>query len=287
MPSAKSFRRCSRPTRAHSLSAGLFCLVFCAVLPFMLWSCAPTSGPAPESPGLEALPHPDDVWKTFRTSISTDQAVSFSLSAAMHYSGPKDKGRIVIQFWGNLDYPLRLDLQTGLGQTLSYWREDSTGFTAYLPDKHAAYLHKDGRLGMAAFGIQLPFTLKQMALLLNGAWSELAPAHYTTVRPVKDKGYLYEFTAFGQRYTLIIDPAGRPLDMRTPGPESWHVTFGGALDLPGLEKLPKKITMTRTADQKAVLVLKKLQQSPNPYAKDKLELELPPDTDIFLLENTN
>ena len=219
--------------------------------------------------------------------MPADQATSFNLSAAMHYSGPKDKGRIIIQFWGNLAYPLRLDLQTGLGQTLSYWREDANGFTAYLPDKHSAYLHKDGRLGMAAFGIQLPFTLKQMALLLNGAWSELTPEHYTTVRPVKDKGYLYHFTAFDQTYSMIIDLTGKPLEMRTPGPEPWHVAFSGVMELPGLEKLPKKITMTQTTNQKAVLVLKKLQQTPQPYPEDKLELELPPDTDIFLLENTN
>ncbi len=287
MLSEKNCKPCRRRFEAFSLSPLLVCLLLGMALSALLCSCAPTSAPGPESPEVEKLPHPDDIWKSFRSSEPDARAVSFSLSAAMHYSSPKDKGRVVILFWGNLDYPLRLDLQTGLGQTLSYWREDAGGFTAYLPDKKSAYLHKNGRLGMAAFGIKLPFTLRQMALLLNGAWGELAPEHYTTVRPVKDKGYLFEFEAFDESYTLLIDLAGRPIEMRTSGVLPWKISFSGSLDLPGLEKLPKKISMTQTADQKAVLVLKKLEQSPNAYPKDKLELELPPDTDIFLLENTN
>lgn len=286
MPSAKNCTRCNKYAEVSPVPARLLGLLLCAALAAVLCSCAPTSAPKPQEPDAQQLPHPDEVWNTFRASAAAD-AASFSLTAAMHYSGPKDKGRVVIHFWGNLNYPLRLDLQTGLGQTLSYWREDAGGFTAYLPDKHAAYLHKDGRLGMAAFGIRLPFTLRQMALLLNGAWGELAPQHYTTVRPVKDKGYLFEFKAFDAPYSMIIDTGGRPLEMRTPAPNPWHIAFTGALDLPGLEKLPKKITMKQAANQKAVLVLKKLQQTPTPYPKDKLELELPPDTDIFLLENEN
>lgn len=287
MPSAKKCNRFKRKTEIPPLSSWLVCLLLCTALPAVLSSCAPTSAPAPEAPAAEKLPHPDDVWKIFRTSGPEAGVVSFNLTAAMHYSGPKDKGRVVILFWGNLNYPLRLDMQTGLGQTLSYWREDAGGFTAYIPSKDSAYLHKDGRLGMAAFGIRLPFTLKQMALLLNGSWSVLAPEHYTTVRPVKDKGYLFEFEAFNEQYRMMIDLAGHPLEMRTSGPHPWRITFSGSLDLPGLEKLPKKITMTQTADQKAVLVLKKLQQNPDPFPEKKLELELPPDTDIFLLENNS
>lgn len=256
-------------------------------------SCAPRTAPvAPgaEEPQPETALHPDQVWKRFQNrSVGGPQAAeatAFTCEASLHYSGPKAKSRVRLRFWGNLARPLRLELSTSLGSTVALWREDDMEFLAYLPDKETAYLHRDGRLGMAAFGINLPFTLRELALLLNGRIAELIPQRYTTVRKTKDDEYLFTLVGEDRRFSLLLDKDGEPLGMSTLTSDPWSLEFLGSLADQGMPGLPEKIRMQRASGEQAILFIKQLEQRSAPFPADKLELELPPDTRVMILENT-
>ncbi len=246
-------------------------------------ACAP--GPKPDA-GQAAVPGPAETWKRFIDGArGRDSAPAFTPTASLHYAGPEGSNRVVIRFWGNIGYPLRLDLQAGIGQLIALWREDQVGFTAYVPDKKTAFVHKDSKLGMAAFGIRLPFTLDELARLLNGRWDSLFPATYVSHRLLPERGYSYAFAGEGQTWTVQLDFSGRPIALDTPGPESWHLEFSG--EVPEAAGIPERIRMTREPEEKAILQIKKLQQLPEKLPPDKLELDFPPDTRIHILENTS
>lgn len=275
------------PAIRHARLGFFFGLGLCVLL---LAGCPPKVV-KPKAPG-GADPAP--VWSRFvqesRATSEAPRAKAFNLNAALHYSSPKTASRLAIHFWGNLDSPLRLDLQTGMGQTLGYWREDKNGFTAYVPDKKTAFLHHDGRLGMAGFGIALPFTMRELGLLLNGRWAGLFPETYVSARALPGKGFSYAFTQQGETYTLELDPEAKPLAMSTAGAAPWRLTFSDfepADQANTATRLPKKIVMTRDPDEKVVIVIKKLEQIPELWPEEKLMLNLPPGTQTHIMDNTS
>lgn len=265
------------------------CVTLFALL-LLAAACAPKAVPPPEQKPAPLL-HPDQVWQRFRQQTAgqkQDARVirSFDCNAALHYAGPKAKSRVVLHFWGNLERPLRLELATSLGSTVALWREDDAEFLAYLPDKETAYLHQDGRLGMAAFGINLPFTLQELALLLNGRIADILPQQYTTVRKTKEGNFLFTLGDEKRRFSLLLTPQSVPEGMSTLGPDPWSLEFSGSLEDEGLPELPRKITMQRASGERAILIIKELIQRADSWPEDKLLLDLPPDTRVVILENT-
>ncbi len=250
----------------------------------IIGGCAPKTLVPPEPSR-----HPDEVWQRFQERAAAQAQAgtrAFTCNASLHYEGPKTKSRVVLQFWGNLDYPLRLDLQSGLGSTLALWREDAFEFLAYLPEQRTAYVHQDGRLGMAAFGIALPFTLRELALLLNGQYASLLPDYYVAVRRTKEGLYRFTLDAPAQGFALLLDPDGAPKGLETGGNDPWTLEFSGSLEAQGLPDLPQRIRMQRQSGERAILNIKDLSLRQELWTGAALDMDLPPDTGIRLLENT-
>ncbi len=246
-------------------------------------SCAPKH-PSPQEPGTHA--HPDAVWQRFLQNFPKGgTSPAFSLEASLHYLGAENKTRVILEFWGNLDYPLRLDLKTGLGSTLTMWREDANEFMAFVPDKESAYMHKDGRSGMAAFGVNLPFTLRQLGLLLNGRWQGFIPENYTTVRRKNGEGLLFSFRRDSRDFWLLLDDNGIPKALRTPGQVIWDLDFSGSLADDGFPNLPGKISMRCENGDRAILIVKELKQRQTPWTERELDLQLPEDTRMYILKD--
>lgn len=271
----------TRSCKGPFIALGL--LLVCALLA----SCAPKTPPAPIAEEGAAAPHPDAVWALFlKDAPAAADAEGFSASASLNYAGPQAKSRVSVSFWGNLNYPLRLDLRAGLGSTVALWREDMGEFMAYLPDKQTAYVHQDGRLGMAAFGINLPFTLRELALLICGRFAELMPEHYLTVRRTNEGLYLFTVATGGRRFSVELTAAGVPVGMRTHESDPWSMEFSGSLEDQGLPSLPQKIRMQRSSGERAIVFIKELELKNEPWPVDALTLELPPETRVLLLKNT-
>ena len=248
----------------------------------VLAGCAPVQGPGPETRDDA----PQALWQRFRSGAEANgTSPAFSLTSSLNYSGPQQQTRIVIHFWGNADYPLRMDLQAGIGAIFSYWREDAQGFTAYVPEEKAAYLHEDGRLGMAAFGFSFPFSLRELALFLTGRVNELLPQDYETALVLPDKGVEFGFMEAGRRFTLVLDPDGRPREMTSPDIPPWRLEVRAYMDEPGLEFVPSRIRITRDPEETILLTLKSFELRQEPWGGANLALDLPPGTELRRLLN--
>ncbi len=258
------------------------CLVF-ACLACCLSGCASFSSLLAGPKGAVNAKAEAD-WETFLSRLAPQNATiqAFSCQASLNYAGPKAQNRVLIRFWGNPDEALRLDLMAGIGAALSYWREGQDGFTAYVPDRNMAYVHADSRQGMAAFGVPLPYTLRELGMLLNGHWSTLVPRRYRSVRQVNlagEAGFEYQLQdKDGRDFTLILDAHARPVRLTGPGDPPWEISFSGSLEDQGLAELPKKIVMQRADSEKVVIYIKKIERQANAWPAKSLELTLPPGT---------
>lgn len=253
-------------------------------LAMLLSACAPVPGPGPEITGPAADDADLALWNSFRSGSNLGGSRDFSLTSSLNYSGPEQQTRIVVHFWGSSAYPLRMDLEAGIGAIFSYWREDADGFTAYVPDEHAAYLHDDGRLGMAAFGFSFPFSLRDLALFMTGRVNELLPEAYENAEAV-DGGVRYAFLESGRRFTVTLDSQGRPLEMTSPDIPPWHLEVREYMDEQGLEFVPARIRITRDTDEKILLTLKTFELRDAPWEPANLALDLPEGTELRRLLN--
>lgn len=262
----------------------------CAVLILMfllaLTACAPRKTIEPE-PGvpqeLQFFRLAQERWATFQDRIRTGRKgpLDFQAMASLNYASPSSSHRVVLDFYGSTDLPLRLDLTAGIGATIALWREDSKGFTAYVPKDETAFHFPDSREGMAAFGLPLPYGLQDLAQLITGRWSVLVPAEYESAMAVnKDRPegpIRYTLQGPGGSFQLTLDEEALPAAYTSPGAESWELTFSDVEKGPaGLT--PGRIRMVRTPQEKALLILKELTLRDETWPDDALTLELPPGT---------
>ncbi|THB66175.1 MAG: hypothetical protein D6E12_11170 [Desulfovibrio sp.] len=254
-------------------------LVMVAVL---IAGCAPPSGPGPElDTDREAA-----MWQSFRSGeMHAESPQAFSLTCSLNYSGPDQQNRVVVHFWGNADYPLRMDLQAGVGTIFTYWREAEDGFIAYVPEEQAAYLHDDGKLGMAAFGFTFPFSLQELAQFLLGRVHELLPEEYNSAQVLEDGTVEYTFIEQGKRFTVLLDAEGRPMELTSPDIPPWEMEIRTYLDDAGLEQVPERIRIVREPEEKIMLLVKSFAFKTESWAPGSLDLELPPGTELRRLLN--
>ena len=230
-------RASSRPHPA-ALAKLLLALVLLAAAP----GCAKLQRDTAELPGAA------QVWNKFIKSreMRKIEDSSFSCSASLNYASPQAKNRVVIHFFGRPGLPLRLDLTAGIGAVFALCREDEDGFVAYLPGEKRAYLHTDSARGMKTFGFSTPYSLSQLAFLLNGGWGRLVPRSYQSVKEVAGKGYEYLLKDAEGESTLLVDHAARPLEYRGPGEPPWRVSFSG-YDEEDPSRPPARIVMKKGA----------------------------------------
>ncbi len=219
-------------------------------------------------------PRAQDVWERFESGGELEPSLSaLDISASLNYSGPGRKGRVVLRFWGNLNYPLRLDVRTGLGPIVAYCREDAGGFLAYVPSRKSAWLYPDGRVGMAAFGVELPFTLKQLGLILAGRAGEVFPEGYASATLAPEQGFEYVFSEESNPAKVLVDFVSRPLRWTGAGETPWRIEFGRYKD--AHESLPVRLKFFRGEVLRAILSVKDAEFLDLPWDEKQLELAVP------------
>ena len=223
-------------------------------------------------PGMH--PRAQDVWERFESGGELEPSFSaLDLSASLNYSGPGRKGRVVLHFWGNLNYPLRLDVRTGLGPIVAYCREDAGGFLAYVPSRKSAWLFPDGKMGMAAFGVELPFTLKQLGLILAGRAGEVFPEGYASATLVPEQGFEYVFFEELKPAKVLVDFFSRPLRWTGAGEIPWRIEFGRYKDTQ--DSLPVRLKFFRGEVLRAILSVKDAELLDVPWDEKQMELAVP------------
>ncbi len=240
------------------------------------------------------------VWQNFcaRSALAEQTAAPYRINASLRYDTPqKDGHRVIIYLWGNagpqkqVQYPIRLDVQAGIGVMAARIREDEQLFMAYIPQEEKAYYNPEGSRAMFNFGLPLPFTLADLSLLLNGRYAELF-LRRPTAPPFTMPGNI----SVGASGNLVfkLDPGQftGSLELDTQGnlvawrekPGGWLMELEQAEPGSGFDGYgPRRVKFSHPGGYEAIIVLKEREYAGQPFTPEQLELILPPETSLFPL----
>jgi outer membrane biogenesis lipoprotein LolB len=204
-------------------------------------------------------------------------------SARMSVTTITDDGghRLTADFWGTPAHPLRLDLQAGIGKTVSMLREDNLALKAYLPGENRVYHHPDPRTGTRLLGLKTPFSLAELADILRGNWSVVVPHDFRRVEATPNQSWRYLFGPEARIASAVIDAGGRVLEVRTR--TGWTLTLDRFPEPPAVYPVAEKLTLTETDGDRIIIRIKSYTPRTEPWPSEKLELKVPKDVRYMLL----
>ncbi len=189
--------------------------------------------------------------------------------------------RLTADFWGAPTHPLRLDLQAGIGRTISMLREDTRALMAYLPGENRVYHHPDPQTGTRLLGLETPFSLAELAEILRGNWSGTIPADFSRIEPASDRSWRYGFREPSRIASAVLDPEGRVLEVA--GRAGWTLALDRFPQPPARFPVAEKLTVTSPDGDRLIIRIKSYHPRTEPWPPEKLELNVPDDVDHMLL----
>lgn len=238
------------------------------------------------------VPTPEEskaAWYAFTTKTEGKglQNKPFRVSASLQYSGPDiDSARVTSFLWGNNISndlsPLRFDVTAGLGTIVAKARESGQAFTIYAPTEKTAFSHTRDNRSLISFGVPIPLTLRELALILTGDGAALflpqtitAEAPTPTVTKVTPDGVCFAAPSASLPGILELSPDGTLLSWQDYRSSSWHIKF--IYDKKS-KTLPERLVITHPKGYKAIVTLKDMTLPPRPYTVKEMDLILPPGT---------
>ena len=173
----------------------------------------------------------------------------FAIRASNNYTSARQKHRVIMRLYGNIDYPIRMDLEAGIGRTISVWREDASSWQAYLPEENRLYLARDGKTGARSIGFPSPFDLKELAQVLQGNILSVLPRNPVPDAPQARGQYLF-FPASNRIAKILLDTQARVIEIY--GKNGWTVHF----DYQDSSPYSQKVIITMKNDTQATLRIK-------------------------------
>ncbi|MFV0420760.1 hypothetical protein [Oleidesulfovibrio sp.] len=228
----------------------------------------------PQADPAEAL----ERWTQFLASSSQREADSgpFSIIASLRYQNGDSGHRVTMRIWGNESYPLRLDVEAGIGAMVAQVREDHQKFVAFSPREDKALVHNGKGKPALALGLPIPFTIKDMVLLVQGHYTQFFPEKFTSATVVGNGVIAYSLPSSHKGTEddlLLLDPLGRPVQWTTQGRQGWRIDFLRYSNAP--QALPDKIDVIMTDKKTATLFIKSRNRHNSQYTEAELALELP------------
>lgn len=236
----------------------------------LFFGCAPPQIPV-ERP-------PEVVWNKFTLDwerIAPDQ--SFLIRASISYDSPGRSHRVQSSLWGYTDYPIRMDLSAGFGQTIAMWHEDEQSWQAYFPGENTMYIHTDGSEGASILGYPTPFDLQQTVKILLGDFKEFIPEAYFKAE-THDGGWKYYFREH-QVENIVLDQDGSVSSVSGRG---WKVEFSARKN-EGLFPYYSRIDIQLSERQRALVRIKSVELGGQQWDEKQLELKIPPEADTVHL----
>ncbi|CAK7010099.1 MAG: hypothetical protein DELT_02044 [Desulfovibrio sp.] len=258
---------------------------------FLCVSCAkmPETDRVPLSSATTAA-----LWTHFTTAAerAENTASPFRLNATLYYSGKEDSQRVTTYFWGNGEkdapYPLRLDILMGPGSIIATTREDDRGLYIYVPREETVY-HAE-RDGLLAFGVPLPFKLKDLAAIVTGKFGRVFVAKNGEIPPAfsgDDGTTVYKIDTAPLAGYLTLSETGLPISWEgawEDGTENgWRLTVEYWPD--STRKTPRKLHIEHAGEKReATLIARELAFLPEPFSTKQLELNVPKNTPLAPLD---
>lgn len=239
-------------------------------------------GPKPPPPGYDDPDRASIVWSLFQASFLQDcHPKDFSLRSSVNFSAPDRHSRFIVSMWGRTDFPIRLDVQAGVGAMLAHWREDRGGWLGYLPASREAYVANTVQKGAWTTGLFMPVRLDALAQILLGCWRTLVPPEYEAVRLVDDT-LEFHVTGHSSPLTLVLAFDGRPVSVRGPDHGGWTVSVDQwESDTPSR---PRRVSLIQ-GDQSAVIRVQRLETAVEPWRDEDLRLDVPPGSTVWTVPN--
>jgi hypothetical protein len=201
----------------------------------------------------------------------------FSLSGSINYASPDRSHRVLLQVWGNPEYPIRADIRAGIGAHIAFLREDHASSLAYFPRQNQAFLSP--AQGIRTPEISLPFSLMELSAISLNTWETLLPEEYLSTRFVPGIGWAYSFDD-PRIDTLVIGFDGQPVTLQGSNGRSWELSFQ-RWSRDGERDYPSRMVLTLDTDERAIIAFKELTVLPKRWAEEALDLPLPPDARVF------
>ncbi len=248
----------------------------------LLQGCAPRVAPGVPAPADQA----DAAWHAYRSWAQGNDADAgpFRLNASLRYkTGEHDGNRVVALLWSNGEVPLRLDIMAGIGATVARIREDDTTFLAYSPNENKAYYHNGDGRALLSFGVPVPFSVPDLAYLLNGRFGRVFDDARADARLVADGGIAYTLPRGRVRGMLELSPEGLPRRWTDTLPGDTQPGWDMRIDYDdAAPPLPRKITITHAKGYSAILLVKE-RERPQAFTGEQLGLELPEGAEVLPL----
>jgi outer membrane biogenesis lipoprotein LolB len=259
-------------------------LAVCLLIAFSYLAASCTVKPVPpahilqpEQPAAAAY-----AWSLFQATFSPScPTKDFSARGSVNYISGDRTARVLFSFWGRTQFPVRMDLQTGMGTMLAHWREDAQGFLSYHPGNAEAFVSSDSRVGAETMGLTMPLRLDALAQILTGCWGRIVPREYVSAR-FTGRHFDYALGGEAKGIVLSLSADGRPEILRREGPGGWELVieewFDGHLSLS-----PRRLRLTQ-GQNVAIVRLQRLDIMNVSWQETDLFLDLPFGTSLWKLE---
>ncbi len=262
-----------------------FILRVCALLAlFLLAACARPIDTVriPADPVLAS-----GIWSRFAAMTRENETLAgpFRLNATLSYSSKEDSQRVTIYFWGNgnksAPLPLRLDILMGSGSIVAKAWENARGLFIHVPRDGKVYFAEDGNL--LAFGVPVPFALKDIAFLVAGRFTEvIAPGGdadpASPAEALERDGaigvYAVPGSSLGGQVTIGTD--GLPVAWTDGDENGWTLAIEYWPD--STRPTPRKLHFRQAEGREATLIVRELSHPDAPFTPGQLELAVPPGT---------
>lgn len=266
---------------SHAVLRPLVLVVLCSLLAFAGCARAPMRGaPAP-------APLAVSTWQAYESYVAATrlEASPYRLEASLRYDVDGDGHRVVALIWSNGGSTLRLDIMAGIGATVAKIRETDDTFLAYSPNEHKAYYHQGAGKALFSFGVPVPFSVTDLAALLDGQFGAVFASQYTGEPTlVTEGGIAYTLAGARTKGTLEVSPEGLPVRWTDATPGGWNLDIAyPSPDASTAAPLPKKLTFTHGKGYTAILLVKDRERLAIPFTDEQLGLQLPDDTAVLPL----
>ena len=250
-----------------------FVLLCLALILLLLNACASRQGEKPLEPVVL-----QNIWKGYTqyAAKSAEERLRPSrLQASLRFGGNDDGRRVIVLLWENGDGPIRLDVRAGAGMSAAKILQTDTRFLVYSMQENRAYYHDGPQQSLLAYGLPLPFGLRDLAALLAGDYGAvfgLTPP--IDPRSAQDGGMTFMLPKKGTPGGLLeLDSRGLPRTWKEEN-NGWRLTFSHDGD--EAFPRPEQIEARHANGKYAILLVKERQRPDRPFTPEQLELKLPP-----------
>ena len=246
----------------------LLCL---AAAPLLLNACAARQSEKPLDPATAR-----NIWTgylQYAEKSAKEHRLPSRLQASLRFGAHDDGRRVIVLIWENGDGPIRLDVQAGVGVSAAKILQNDSRFLIYSMQENRAYYHDGPQQTLLAYGLPLPFGLRDLAALLAGDYGAVFGLEQPKdPRGAQDGGMSFVLPKQGPGGVLALDVQGLPRSWKEEK-GGWRLTFthDGDKAFPR----PEQIEARHENGSYAILLVKERQRPARPFTPEQLELNLP------------